>query len=189
VLLLSGTAWSLLGAVAAWLVLAWVTSRPDSSAVPTGLALAAALGGGALVFSLTAGLGIEVGLRRALRAALLVAVATWLRAAAGAPGLREVSRRALGRLSRVPAVPEAARTLDSIGSEGRLAASGRALMSAVEGVPFKPTPFVDAVLGWVAAEARDFRAGTAPRALALRLGVVDLVLVTAAMAPVAALVL
>ena len=50
-LLLSGTSWPLLGACAAWLVLAWVLSRPDHSPVPTGLALATLLGGGAFLFT------------------------------------------------------------------------------------------------------------------------------------------
>ncbi len=95
-LLLASTEWALLGSVAAALVIAWALSQPDNSTVPTGLALAAILSVGALTFALVGGLGIEVALRRALRAALLVSVATWLRAAAGASGLREVGRRTLG---------------------------------------------------------------------------------------------
>ena len=35
----------------------------------------------------------------------------------------------------LPCVPEAARTLDAIGSEGRIAAAGRALLDALAGVP------------------------------------------------------
>ena len=64
-LLLSGTSWPLLGACAAWLALAWATSRPDGAAVPTGLVLAAVLAGGALIFTLAAGLGLDEALRRA----------------------------------------------------------------------------------------------------------------------------
>ncbi len=80
-----------------------------ASRFPTGLLFAAILAGGALIFSLGGGLGLDVALRRASRAALLVLVATWLRGAAGAEGLREVARRVLGRLRRLPSLPEAAR--------------------------------------------------------------------------------
>ena len=188
-LLLSGTAWPLLAAVAAWLALAWLTCRPDNSVVPTGLALAAVLAGGALVFSLGGGLGLDEALRRGARAALLVAVATWLRAAAGAPGLREVSRRTLGRLSRLPSVPEAGRTLDAIGSEGALASSGRALVDALRGVPRRPLPFLDAVLGWVARESARFAPDTRAPARELRARAVDGGLLAAALLPLAALAL
>ena len=186
-LLLSGTAWPLLGACAAWLALAWATCRPDASALPTGLVLMGLLAGGALVFGLTAGLGLDESLRRAARAALLVLVATWLRAAARAPGLREVARRGLGRLRRLPAVPEAARTLDAIGSEGRLTAAGRALLDSLGGVRRRPLPVMDAVLGWVAAEAGRFSPGAPTAALALRVRPVDVLLVLLATAPAVAL--
>ena len=186
-LLLAGTEWIVLAAVSAFLALAWSVSRPDRRAVPTGLALAAVLAFGALVFSLGAGLGVEVALRRASRAALLVLAATWLRAAAGADGLREVSRRALGRLRALPSAREAAQVLDTIGSEGRLASAGRALLGAIDGVPNRPAPFVDAVLGWVAREAAHYRAPERVPALALRLGLVDAALLVAAVVPAAAL--
>jgi hypothetical protein len=186
-LLLSGTDWPLLGAVAVWLALAWVTSRPDRAAVPTGLVLAGLLAGGALIFTLGGGLGLDQALRRASRAALLVLVATWLRAAASAPGLREVFRRGLGRLRRLPCLPEAARTLDAIGSEGRIAAAGRALLEALGGVPRRPLPLLDAVIGWVVAEAGRYRPGPPANPLALRWRTVDAVLVMAALAPVATL--
>jgi hypothetical protein len=122
-LLLGTTAWPLLAAVSAWLTLGWVAARADRSVLPQGLALAGLLAGGALLFTLGAGLGVDVALRRALRAALLVLTATWLRAAARPEGLREVFRRSLGRLEAVPSLREAARTLDQIGSEGRLLAA------------------------------------------------------------------
>ena len=82
-LLLVSTSWPLLLGVAAWLVPAWLLSRPDTSAVPLGLALAAMLGFAALFGGLLGGVGLELTLRRTLRAVLLVAVATWMRAAAG----------------------------------------------------------------------------------------------------------
>lgn len=179
-LLLSGTDWPLLGAIAAFLAVAWALSRADRGAVATGAALAGVLALGAFVFSMGGGLGLEVAGRRALRAALLVAAATWLRAAAGSDGLREVSRRALGRLRVLPAAPEAARILDSIGSEGRLAAAGRSLLASVGAARMRPVELMDAVLSWAAAEAGRFRtAGPAP-VLALALAPRDVALVLAA---------
>jgi hypothetical protein len=186
-LLLAGTEWLLLGAVATWLVVAWVVSRPDNSAVPTGLALVALLSIGAFVFTLGGGLGLELALRRAARAALLVLVATWLRAAAGAVGLRETARRSLGRLRRLPAAREATRVLDQIGSEGRLAAAGRALGDSLRGVERAALPLIDAVLRWVAREAARFRVGPPAPRLALRLRALDALLVLAALAPAVAL--
>jgi hypothetical protein len=157
VLLLSGTSWPLLAGVGAWLALAWSLSRADREPVPTGLALTALVAGGSLAFTLTAGLGLDVALQRAVRAALLVLVATWMRAAAGAEGLRDVSRRALGRLHRLPSLPEAARTLDEIGAEGRLAAAARSLADSLSSVPKRPLPVVDAVIAWVHAESARVR--------------------------------
>ena len=179
-LLLSGTDWALLAAISAFLAVAWTFSRADRDAVPTGAALAAVLALGAFVFSMGGGLGLDEAVRRALRAALLVAAATWLRSAAGSDGLREVSRRALGRLRALPAAPEAARVLDSIGSEGRLAAAGRSLMESLGAVRMRPIEVADAVLGWTAAEAGRFRAAEPAPALVLRVRLIDAVLVLAA---------
>ncbi len=186
-LLLASTEWALLGSVALALAIAWALSKPDNSTVPTGLALAAILALGALTFALVGGLGIEVALRRALRAALLVSVATWLRAAAGASGLREVGRRVLGRLRFVPGVPEAADTLDQIGSEGRLLAAGRSLANRLSDVPRRPRPLLDAVLTWVNREAGSFRPARPAHVAGMRLRLVDAALVLLAAAPAAAL--
>ena len=123
-LLLASTEWAVLAVAGAWLALAWATCRPDLQFLPTGLALTAIVSLSVFGFGLVSGLGLDTAARRGLRAMLLVLVATWLRSAAGADGLREVSRRALTRLRRLPAMPEAARTLDQIGSEGRLLAAG-----------------------------------------------------------------
>jgi hypothetical protein len=161
--LLVSTAWPVLIGVSVWLAIAWAFARGDPAPVPTGLVLTAFVAGGALVFTLAAGLGTDVVLRRTLRAALLVLVATWLRAAAGAEGLREVSRRGLVRLRRLPALPEAARTLDEIGSEGRLMAAARALGDSLRGVPVRPLPVVDAVLDWVMRESAGYRPPPASR--------------------------
>jgi hypothetical protein len=183
-LLLISTDWPLLAAVAVWLAAAWAFSRGDRDPVPTGLLFAAILAAGALLFTLGGGLGIDEALRRAARAALLVLVATWLRAAAGADGLREVARRALGRLRRVPAASEAAEVLDGIASEGRLAAAARTLADELGSVRMRPLPVLDAVLGWVVREAAAFRPAPArPRAAALATGRLDWVLVALAAAP------
>src|ERR687896_577275 len=137
-LLLSGTSWPLLAAVAAALALAWIAAPTDNEPLKTGLLFAAILAGGAIAFALGGGLGVDEAARRAIRAALLVMVATWMRAAAGAEGLREVARRVLGRLRRVPGAGEAALVLDRIESEGRLAAAGRALADELSGVRRRP---------------------------------------------------
>jgi hypothetical protein len=187
VLLLASTEWALLAAVAAWLALVWAVSRADPEPIPTGLLFAAILAAGALLFTLGGGLGLDMALRRATRASLLVLVATWLRAAAGATGLREVSRRALGRLRRVPAAPEAAQVLDGIASEGRLAAAGRTLAADLGAVPMRPLPVLDAVLGWVVREAAAFRPPPAPPTVTLTARTFDWVLVLLAAAPTLAL--
>ncbi len=153
VVLLSSTAWAVLAAVAGLLLVGWFAARSDPEVLPTGAVLAAALALSAFSFSMFGGLGLDEALRRATRAALLVMVATWLRAAAGSPGLRDVSRRVLHRLRRVPSVPEAASALDDLGAGPSLLPAGRSLVDALGGVPKRPLPFVDAVLGWVAAEA------------------------------------
>ena len=189
VLLLASTAWALLAAVGAWLALAWLAARPDREPVPAGLLFAALLAGGAFVFAVTGGLGLETAARRAARAGLLVLSATWLRGAAGAEGLREVSRRALGRVRRLPAAPEAALVLDQIASEGRLAAAAGGLQQQLLGVKLRPVPFLDAVLGWVVREASAFRPPPARPAHALRTRWVDALLIVAAVAPALTLAL
>jgi hypothetical protein len=187
-LLLTSTEWLLLAAVTLWLSAAWALSRGDRAPVPTGLLFAAILAAGAFLFTLGGGLGIDEALRRAARAALLVLVATWLRAAAGADGLREVARRALGRLRRVPAAPEAADVLDGIASEGRLAAAARTLADELGAVRMRPLPVLDAVLGWVVREAAAFRPAPArPRTATLAAGRLDWALVALAAAPALAL--
>jgi hypothetical protein len=182
-LLLSSTSWPLLAAVTVWLAIAWIAARPDREPLPTGLVFAAILAGGAFAFALGGGLGVDVALRRASRAALLVLVATWLRGAAGAEGLREVSRRALGRLRRVPAAPEAALVLDQIASEGRLAAAGRTLAEQLSGVRKRPLPFVDAVLSWVVRESNAFSPTPSPAQPTLRVKSADWALIVLALSP------
>jgi hypothetical protein len=186
-LLLAGTDWLLLGGISLWLGLAWASARADRSVLPTGLIFTALLGGGAFIFTLGGGLGLDLAARRGLRAALLVLVATWLRAAAGADGLREVFRRVLGRLRAIPAMQEAAAVLDRIGSEGRLLEAGRSLAAAVRSVPKRPLPILDAVLAWVAGESARFRAGTAAPVAGLAARPLDWALVALAAVPALAL--
>jgi hypothetical protein len=187
VLLLASTEWALLAAVAGWLMVAWAVSRPELAPLRPGLVFAAILAAGAFAFALGGGLGLEVALRRACRAGLLVMVATWLRAAAGATGLREISRRVLGRLRRVPAATEAASVLDSIAAEGRLAAAGRTLAGRLSSSPKRPRALVDAVLAWVIREAGAFRPAAAARPLSLAARPADWVLLGSVLLPALAL--
>ena len=122
------------------------------------LAIACFLALGVFVFVLIGGAGLDVALRRAARAGLLVLVATWLRAAAGASGLREVSRRTLRRLRGLPAAREASLVLEELGTGRQLGPAASSIMEVLRPVPKRPMPVLDAVLGWVAAESARFRA-------------------------------
>jgi hypothetical protein len=186
-LLLLSTSWLLLFAVAAALGIAWIAARPDREPLAAGLVFAAILAGGAFLFTFGGGLGLDTALRRAARAALLVLTATWLRGAAGAEGLREVSRRALGKFRRVPGAIEAGAVLDQLAAEGRLAAAGRTLAEKLTGVPKRPVPFLDAVLTWVVTESAEFKAPPSPAKKPLRATARDGVLIALAAAPALAL--
>jgi hypothetical protein len=152
-ILLTGTSWPMLLAVGLWLALAWALARGDRSVVKPGLVLAAVLVSGTLVFGLIGSMGLELTVQRTIRAALLVLVATWARYAAGEDGLREVFRRTLHRLERVPAIRETNQVLEGLGSTDALAHSGRRLVARMKGVPVEVLPITDAVLDWVAGEA------------------------------------
>ena len=186
-LLLSSTSWALLLGVTAWLIGAWLLSRPDYDAVPLGLVLAGLLAFAALTGGLLSGAGLELTLRRVLRAVLLVAVATWMRAAAGPGGLREAFRRVLYRLRVLPAVKEAAALMEGLDPGPRLVAAARAAADRVSDVPLAPVPLVDAVIGWVAAESAGFRAGAGAAREELRLRAPDALLVALTLAPAWAL--
>jgi hypothetical protein len=186
-LLLTGTSWPLLAGVGAWLAAAWVLSRPDREAAPLGAALALLLAVSALSGSLLAGLGLDEALRRALRAALLVAVATWLRAAAGPAGLREVFRRVLGHLRRLRLARETRDTLERLDHGPRLIAAGRSLVARLEPVRKAPLPVADAMIGWVASEAAAFRGDDGAARPRLRLRGGDRALVLLALVPAVAL--
>jgi hypothetical protein len=186
-LLLASTEWIVLLALSVWLVVVWVLSRAEREPLPAGLVFAALLAAGAFAFALGGGLGLDTALRRAARAALLVLVATWLRAAARAAGLREVSRRVLGRLGRVPSAREAAEVLDAIASEGRLAAAGRELAARLSDAPKRPAALLDAVLAWVIRESATYEAPAPAASLRLRAAAHDWALVASAAAPLLAL--
>ena len=143
--------------------LASLTCRGDREVVPTGALLAVVLACAVFVATMLGGLGLEEALARAARAGLLVLVATWLRAAAGATGLREVSRRGLGRLRRA-AVGARGGARDGRARDRAPARVGGALgaRGAAATVERRPVPVLDAVLGWVAAESRRFRPRRAP---------------------------
>jgi hypothetical protein len=186
-LLLASTAWTLLLCVTAWLIPAWLLSRPDHDAVPLGLVLAGLLAFAALTGGLLSGAGLELTLRRVLRAVLLVAVATWMRAAAGPGGLREVFRRALRRLRALPAVREASDQMEGLDPGPRLIAAGRAAADRFAAVPLAPVPLVDAVIAWVAVESARFRPGARDTRAALRLRAPDALLVALTLTPALAL--
>jgi hypothetical protein len=187
-LLLSSTSWPLLLGVTAWLVPAWLLSRPDREAVPLGLALAGMLAFAALTGGLLSGAGLELTLRRTLRAVLLVAVATWMRAAARPDGLRETFRRALHRLRRIPAVPEATVLLEGLDSGPRMIAAARAAAARFEDVELKPAALADTVIGWVAVEAAEYRPGAVVARTRLRVRAPDGLLVALTLLPALALV-
>jgi hypothetical protein len=182
-LLLGSTEWVFLAAMAAWLAAVWALSRPDPQPLSAGAAFAAILAAGAFAFALGGGLGLDAALRRALRAALLVLTATWLRAAAGAEGLREVSRRALKRVRRVPSAREASSVLDGIESEGRLAAAARALTTSLGETRKRPRELLDAVLTWVVNESTTFEPAAPARALPLSARTLDYALIASACVP------
>jgi hypothetical protein len=187
-LLLTSTSWPLLIGVTAWLVPAWLLSRPDRDAVPLGLVLGGLLAFAALTGGLLSGAGLELTLQRALRAVLLVAVATWMRAAAGPEGLRETFRRALHRLRRIPAVPEGAALMEGLDSGPRLIAAGKAAAERFAGAELKPADLADTAIAWVAAESAGYRPGAGAPATRLRVRPPDGLLVALTLLPVLTLV-
>jgi len=186
-LLLASTSWPLLLGVSAWLVPAWLLSRPDNDAVPLGVVLAALLAFAALTGGLLSGAGLEVTLQRALRAVLLVAVATWMRAAAGAPGLRETFRRGLHRLRALPAVREGAAALEGLDAGPQLVAAGRAAADRFSDVELKPAQLADTLTAWVSTESAAYVPGAPPAHARLRVRVPDALLVAFTLTPALAL--
>jgi hypothetical protein len=117
-----------------------------------------------------------------------VLVATWLRAAAGASGVREVSRRALGRLGRIPPAREAAAVMDELGSGKQLGAAVGSLLATLRSTRIRPLPVIDAVLGWVVRESRRFRRAAPAPPMLLRASLLDAALIAGTCACAAALI-
>ena len=155
--------------------------------VPAGLVLAAALAASAFLVAGIGGTGWVEAAAHALRAWLLVMTATWMRGAAGEVGFREVTQRVLGRLCRIPSVPEAARVLDELGLGRRLGAAARSLIEALGSVRRRPLAIVDSVLAWVGHESLSFRTVETPVVHGLAFGWRDAALVAVATLPALAL--
>jgi hypothetical protein len=188
-LLLGSTEWVFLASMAAWLAATWLIGRADADPLRAGAVFAAILAAGAFAFALGGGLGLDAALRRALRAALLVLAATWLRAAAGAEGLREVSRRALRRVQRIPGATEASSVLDGIDSESRLAEAARGLIDRLGEAPKRPRELLDAVLAWVVRESSGFEPATPAEPQPLNARALDYLLIASACVPFLAIAL
>jgi hypothetical protein len=181
--------WVVLAAVTAWLLGGAVLGRHgDRRVVRVGLWLAATLAAGTLIASLVGGLGMDEAASRAVRALLLVLVATWMRATAGSAGLREAFRRALLRLRQIPGAEDAARLLADLDSGRLLAGSATALQERLRGVRRRPIPIADAVLAWAAHEAHVLAPERPPSTRAtLRLRPRDMALAASVLLPASAL--
>jgi hypothetical protein len=189
VLLLVSHSWPVLGAVAAWLAVAWIFARHgDREVVRVGLILAATLALGTLIPSLIGGLGIDEAAQRTVRAALLVMVPTWLRLAAGSAGLREAFRRTLLRVP-LPGSREASEILSELDTGPRLTGSAKTLRDRLRGVEREILPVVNAVLVWAASEAQSVPVHVATRAerVQLRLRPGDGLLAASVLFPACAL--
>ena len=187
-LLLASTAWLLLLGVLAWLVPAWLLSRPDHDAVPLGLVLAGMLAFAALTGGLLGGAGLELTLQR-------------VRARGAARRRRHVdarrgrlragcARRSGGRCigcARCRPCREAAALMAGLDAGPRLVAAGRAAVDRFSDVALRPAELCDALTGWVAAEAAGYRPGDAPARIRLRLRAPDGLLLVLTLTPALAL--
>jgi hypothetical protein len=159
----------------------------DRDVLRIGATLAAVLGIGTLAASLLGGLGADQAASRGARGALLVLVATWLRMAAGSAGLREVFRRALQRLHRVPSAHEAGEILGELDSSRLLAGSTEALRDRLRGVRHHPVSVADAVLAWAAQEAHSIPVHDSTLAAELHFRARDALLAASLLLPAGAL--
>jgi hypothetical protein len=185
VLLLAMTPWVLV-ASAISLLIAWALCRPDLDVLPSGLAIASILGILGAALGALGGGGAGQAVQLGARASLLVLWATWLRAASGDLGFREVARRALWRLRAVPAAREAGTLLAEMGAERRIGPAARQLTEVGRRAPRTPMGIVDAVIDWIAVEAHRFRASL-PAGRPLRLGALDVLPPLLALLPLMAL--
>lgn len=148
-----------LALVGGWLLAVWVIVRAGTRSFAGGLALAAPLALSTLAFGLVGGLGAELAIARAVRVALLVLTAVWLRSAAGADGLRAISLRAVRRLRNLPTLALAAQVLGASAGVGNYGDSARRLGRGMRSARKRPGSLVGAVLSWIVSEA-----GRLPRA-------------------------
>jgi hypothetical protein len=188
VVLLFSHSWIVLAAVAAWLAVAATMARyRDRDVLRVGLLLALLVAAGTLAASLIGGLGADEAASRAVRAALLVMVPTWLRLAAGSAGLREAFRRMLFRIRRVPGAEEAGEILSELDSGALLEASAKSLRDRLRGVTAGPMEIANAVLAWAAQEAQSLPVHE-PRPISqLRLRARDATLFVSVLLPASAL--
>jgi hypothetical protein len=159
VTLLASHAWPVLAVVGGALGLATLGTRAWRAGRDVwgiGLALSLVLSIGAMGPAIIGAVEVEGAAQRAVRAALLVLSATWLRAVAGAPGMREAARRSLRGVRRLPAATEAAEITERLESDRRLMPAARAFLDEIGGVPQRPGPLIDALVAWVAAEAAGY---------------------------------
>ncbi len=180
--------WLVLAAVAVWLAAASMLVRDrDADVLRVGLLLAAVLALGTLAASMLGGLGLDESGSRAVRAALLVLVATWLRMAAGSAGLREAFRRTLLRLHRVPSAREAAGILGQLDSGHLLAGSTRTFRDRLKDVPWHPVTIGNAVLAWAAEEAESLSVQEPRGVTVLRFHLRDVALAASLLLPAGSL--
>ena len=188
VVLLFSHSWIVLAAVAAWLAVAATMARyRDRDVLRVGLVLALTVAVGTLAASLIGGLGADEAASRAVRAALLVMVPTWLRLAAGSAGLREAFRRMLLRVRRVPGAVQAGEILSELDSGALLEASAKSLRDRLRGVTAGPMEIANAVLAWAAQEAQSVPVHTPRPVSQLRLRPRDATLVVSVLLPASAL--
>lgn len=152
---LSVLRWPTLGAVAIVLgVLCLALPREAQRDLRLGAVLGLTLAVAAIVPALLGVLPLEAAAQRAVRALLLVLVAAWARAAAGADGVRALGGALLWSVRAFPAAREAASVTALLRSDGRLRAAADDAIERFRDVPMRPTPLVDALTGWAAEEAR-----------------------------------
>ena len=190
VLLLASTDPLLLGAVAGWLAIAWLAAPAEREVVIPGLILAATLAVGAFVTNWVGGDGVAAGIEHAVRGALLVMTATWMRGAAGTDGFRAVAQRLLGRLARrrgSRSAVELSLALDSLSGDRRMGEAIRELIADLRTAEDDFMRMLDAAIDWVAAEASRFRPGVPAPAPQLAYRPPDLLVLIGACLPLAAL--
>ncbi len=142
-----------LGAIALVLAAAWALTAADGRTFVRGLGLAAPLALSTFGFGAFGGIGASLAGRRAACVALLVMIAVWVRSAAGSDGLRDVSVRLVHRLRRVPVLAATGAVLGASVSASDFGGAARRLASRLRTARRRPTPILDASLGWLADES------------------------------------